>query len=71
MNRFNWLLIVVLPELEALPGTACCKGIFSKRVTDNICRIKGIKGAVLELFFSEPHCRSISETLARKPERLK
>jgi len=27
--------MVVLSELESLPGKACCKGIFSKRVTDN------------------------------------
>jgi hypothetical protein len=39
-----------------------------------VFEIKGeIKGAVLELFFSGLHCRSISETaaFARKPERLK
>lgn len=29
--------MVVLSELESLPGKACCKGVFSKSVTDNIC----------------------------------
>ncbi len=28
--------MVMLLELEPLPGKACCKGIFSKSVTDNI-----------------------------------
>jgi hypothetical protein len=27
--------MVVLSELESLLGKACCKGIFSKSVTDN------------------------------------
>jgi hypothetical protein len=26
--------MVMLSELEPLPGKACCKGIFSNRVTD-------------------------------------
>lgn len=29
--------MVMLSELESLPEKACCKGIFSKSVTNNIC----------------------------------
>jgi hypothetical protein len=29
--------LVMLSEVELLPGKACCKGLLSKSVTDNIC----------------------------------